>query len=309
MRVGIIGGAGFIGSNLAESLFKLNHQVHIFDNFESGKRSNLGNLDVRIVEGDIKNREEIEKFILENNIETCFHLAAMGSVPRSILNPDASFNSNVIGSLNVLNAVKKHRLPIMYTSSSSVYGSNEKMPKSEDDWMSPISPYGAFKSSAEAIFQAYAHSYHLDVKIVRPFNVYGPKQNPEGAYAAVIPKWIIAAIKKEPLIVYGDGSQRRDFTFVDDVVKVFIESITNRNHDLRPLNLAFGDSVNLLEILEIFKSYFGKIKILFEPEREGDIKNSESDSSKFRKIYPMIRQTPIQEGLIKTFDWFTANHN
>jgi UDP-glucose 4-epimerase len=309
VRVGITGGAGFIGSNLAQHLVKSGYTVSVLDNLETGFLSNLEGVNANLVRADLKNLNEVEGFFQKEEIDYCIHLGALGSVPRSIDTPRASFEANAIATLNVLESVKKRSIPIIFSSSSSVYGKNPKLPKIEKDWLSPISPYAASKLAAEAMTLAFRESYGISTLVYRLFNVYGPKQNPDSLYAAVIPKWIFAAFKGEPLVVYGDGEQKRDFTFVDDVVQILSRSI-RENHDADyPVNLAFGNPVTLNEIIGVFKSYFGGIKVEYKEIRKGDIRNSESNPKALSDLHNnQIKETPLEKGLIATFDWYKEHY-
>jgi UDP-glucose 4-epimerase len=254
MKIGITGGAGFIGSNLVGQLIRSGHEVSVFDNFETGFRENLLSLSVNITQGDLKDIDAVNDFFSKSEIEYCVHLGALGSVPRSIENPRASFDSNAIATLNVLEIARIRLTPVLFSSSSSVYGINKNLPKIEKDWLSPISPYAASKLAAEGLTMAYRESYGLPITIYRLFNVYGPHQNPESLYAAVLPKWIFAAFNNQPLVVFGDGEQRRDFTFVDDVISVFEKSIIAKHNIDYPINLAFGNPVTLNQILNVYES-------------------------------------------------------
>jgi UDP-glucose 4-epimerase len=310
VRVGITGGAGFIGSNLAQHLVKYGYTVSVLDNLETGFLSNLEGVNANLVRADLKNLSEVEGFFQKEEIDYCIHLGALGSVPRSIDTPRASFEANAIATLNVLESVKRRSIPIIFSSSSSVYGKNPKLPKIEKDWLSPISPYAASKLAAEAMTLAFRESYGISTLVYRLFNVYGPKQNPDSLYAAVIPKWIFAAFKGEPLVVYGDGEQKRDFTFVDDVVQILSRSI-RENHDADyAVNLAFGNPVTLNEIIGVFTSYFGGIKVEYKEIRKGDIRNSESNPETLSELHDnQIKKTPLEVGLVATFDWFKKQYS
>lgn len=198
----------------------------------------------------------------------------------------------------------------MYSSSSSVYGSNLKLPKTEKDWMAPISPYAASKLAAESLTTAFGKSYGLPVITYRLFNVYGPFQNPESIYSAVIPKWIFAAFRKEPIVVFGDGEQKRDFTFINDVTHVFKKSIEEKHVSTDPINLAFGKSVTLNNILKVFKLYFGEIYLDYRDIRQGDIRNSESNPELLINLHKGdLTQTSISDGLLRTFEWYKSRYN
>ncbi len=310
MRVGITGGAGFIGSNLAQHLVKSGYSVSILDNLETGFLSNLEDVNANLVRADLKNLTEVDSFFQREEIDYCVHLGALGSVPRSIETPRASFEANAIATLNVLESVKKRSIPIIFSSSSSVYGKNPKLPKIEKDWLSPISPYAASKLASESMTLAFRESYGISTLVYRLFNVYGPRQNPNSLYAAVIPKWIFAAFQGEPLIVYGDGEQKRDFTFVDDVVQILSSSIREEHDADYPINLAFGNPVTLNEILRVFKSYFGETKVEYREIRKGDIRNSESNPKTLTDLHRnQIKKTPLEVGLVSTFDWFKKQYS
>ena len=304
MKVAVTGGAGFIGSNLTASLLEAGHQVSIFDNLETGNLENIENLDVEFVKGDLRNQSEVQDFFANRNLEYCIHLGAMGSVPRSIENPRTSFEANVLGTLNLLESARIARVPIIYSSSSSVYGSNLKLPKEELDWQSPISPYGSFKSSSESMLMAYGKSYDLKINIFRLFNVYGPRQNPHGAYSAVIPRWIISAFRNEPITIFGDGNQKRDFTFVEDVNKIILLTMNKLESEMLPINLAFGNPVTLNEIVSIFKEFFPRLEVTYSDVRKGDIRDSESDPKKLMSYIGDFAPTSLREGLHFTFNWY-----
>lgn len=304
MKVAVTGGAGFIGSNLTASLLEAGHQVSIFDNLETGNLENIENLDVEFVKGDLRNQTEVQEFFANRNLEYCIHLGAMGSVPRSIANPRTSFEANVLGTFNLLESARIARVPIIYSSSSSVYGSNLKLPKEELDWQSPISPYGSFKSSSESMLMAYGKSYDLKINIFRLFNVYGPRQNPHGAYSAVIPRWILSAFRSEPITIFGDGNQKRDFTFVDDVNKIMLLTMNKLEGEMLPINLAFGNPVTLNEMVSIFKEFFPNLEVTYSDVRKGDIRDSESDPKKLMSYIGDFEPTSLREGLHLTFNWY-----
>jgi len=311
MRLGITGGAGFIGANLSKLLVDSGHEVYLFDNLETGFKNNVDFASpTKFVEGDLRSADNIKSFFEELGIEYCVHLGALGSVPRSIDNPRDSFEVNALGTLNILEAAKINNIPVMFSSSSSVYGSNLKLPKIEKDWLSPISPYAASKLAAESLVTAFGRSFSMQVLTYRLFNVYGPWQNPTGIYSAVIPKWIFAAFKKQPLILYGNGEQKRDFTFVSDVVRIFKNSIEKKHASDFPVNLAFGNPVSLNNILGVFESYFGNLTIEKLTERQGDIKDSAANPESLIELHDNnVLQTQLNDGLFSTFDWFKSRYN
>ena len=268
---------------------------------------NLRGIPHNFVFGDLLDADAVKTFFLKGKLDYVVHLAAVGSVPRSIENPRLSFENNAQATLNVLEACKLQELPILFSSSSSVYGKNPKMPKKETDWLAPMSPYAASKLSAEGMCQAYRESYQMNINVFRLFNVYGPKQNWKGAYAAVIPKWITAAENSEPIVVYGDGEQKRDFTYIKDVVQTFKAVITSQTCLQSPINLAFGKPISLNGILNIFSERYKNIKIEFQPKRTGDILHSEADTSLLRASEVMPANiTTIQQGLDETIKWYNS---
>jgi UDP-glucose 4-epimerase len=306
MKIGITGGAGFIGCNLARRLALAGHEVFIIDNLSTGFLDNLNETNHIFCNGDLTDWESVREFFSKTEPEYIFHLGALGSVPRSLENPRSSFENNALATLNVLEAARQSKTPILFSSSSSVYGKNVKLPKIETDWVAPISPYAASKLSAEALCQSFKESFNLRTSVFRLFNVYGPHQSAKSLYAAVIPKWIMAAKKGNPLEVFGDGEQKRDFTFVDDVTKVMEDVMNHVDEVIGPTNLAFGKPVTLNEILVVFREYFGDIEILYLPRRQGDIRDSESDPSKLLGLQIGPNEpTGIREGLLRTFEWFS----
>lgn len=300
----ITGGAGFIGSNLVSRLLREGHSVAVLDNLETGSMENIQGLEIDFFEADLRNYEEISKIFKSQNFDYCVHLGAMGSVPRSIHETRLSFESNVVGAFNVLENAKTTDLPVIFSSSSSVYGSNPKLPKNEWDWQSPMSPYGAFKSSSESMFLAYANAFDLRLHVLRLFNVYGPQQNPFGSYSAALPRWILAGFKKETITVFGDGNQKRDFTYVDDVTDVISKVMYVKNVDAFPINVAAGNPSTLNEIIEILFEYFGPLKIKRENPRNGDIRESESDPGRLKSVIGEVSWTQMKEGLFKTCEWY-----
>ena len=222
-KVAITGGAGFIGSNLAESLIKKGFDVIIIDDLSTGLIANIDMKNCEFREFSINDATKLKKALKDT--ETIFHLGARGSVPRSIKNPVATHEVNATGTLNVLEAARESGAHVIFSSSSSVYGRNMQLPKEEKMWLGPMTPYAASKLSAESYVEAYGSSYELPVTILRFFNVFGPRQRPDHEYAAVIPKWIWLAMQGKPVDLYGDGTQSRDFTYVKTVVDIAISAM------------------------------------------------------------------------------------
>lgn len=309
MRVGITGGAGFIGSNLSKLLIERNYDVSIIDNLSSGDLKNLDGLKLDFINGDINDTLAIDRFV--SNSDYIIHLAAIGSVPKSIDDPLSSFSTNVVGTFNILESVRKYRKPLIFSSSSSVYGSNPQTPKTELDWLSPISPYGGTKLSGEAMCLGFKNAFNLQILIFRFFNVFGPNQKPDNPYSAVIPKWALSALKDEELIMYGDGSQVRDFTYIDTVTNIIESAVANKVESSSPINLALGNSTPLSELIPVYEKYFGRIKVRKLNPRSGDIKVSTSNSTYLRQVFKNIdiEAEPLEGSLIKTFEWIKKNYS
>jgi UDP-glucose 4-epimerase len=305
MKIGITGGAGFIGSNLANFLANQGHKVKVLDNLSNGKINNLEIAQIEFIDSNILDKETLEKFFAD--VEYLVHLAALGSVPRSINYPLEVFQVNVVGTLNLLELARKYNIPILFSSSSSVYGSNLKIPKSELDWLSPLSPYASSKMSCEAMVSAWATSYKMDASIIRLFNVFGPNQRWESEYAAVIPKWCSKIIKGEEIQIYGDGNQLRDFTYIKDVVEIISIIINEKRSFGGTLNLAFNNQVSLNCLINELASINSNVKHTYMPARAGDISNSLSDGVLIKKIFPEVRPNPFRSSLNATYKWIENN--
>lgn len=305
-RILITGGAGFIGTNLSQVLIKKGYRVHILDDFSNGLKSNLSEIGTfELIEGSILNKKLVENTI--KNVDTVVHLAAKGSVPRSIKDPQSAFEVNTVGTFNILEAIRKYRKSLIFSSSSSVYGLNSELPKKEKMWMQPISPYAASKLSAESLVSGYSSSYNLRTTTLRLFNVFGPYQRPNHEYAAVIPKWIWSALENEPIKVFGDGSATRDFTFVLDLVKIIEQILDKDSSHPTPINLAFGSRISLNDVIAHLKIRFPNIEVEFHDERPGDVKDSQNSPELLNQIFPNIYPTAFETALDSTIDWINRN--
>ena len=300
-RVLITGGAGFIGSNLAQRLHD-NYEVIVLDDLSTGLKSNLENLNLKFVEGSILNGKVVDE-LFEERIDVIVHLAALGSVPRSIAEPRPTFETNVLGTFELLEKSRIHNSHFIFASSSSVYGNNLDSPKNEKSWVSPISPYGASKLSGEAFSVSYANAFNLKISTFRFFNVFGPKQRPDHQYAAVIPKWINAALNNSELEIYGDGEQTRDFTYVDDLINCLEITIEKELNFKGVVNLAFGTRISLNEILQLLTYHFPNLKFKYLAERTGDIRDSKSDPTNLRKLFGDLTHTTFEKALTETINW------
>ena len=304
-KVGVTGGAGFVGTNLVRELLKHGHEVIVVDDLSAGLVSNIEGLDIDFVKTSITDFKSLKKALLP--ADCIFHLAARGSVPRSIQNPRATFEVNVTGTQNVLEVARENGAKVIFSSSSSVYGSNQDLPKKERMWMSPISPYAASKLAGEALVQSYAKSYGLVATSFRFFNIFGPFQRPDHDYAAVIPKWIWKAMNNQPLEIYGDGHQTRDFTYVMTVVQALIATLdTNLRHE-DPINLAFGNRISLNDVIIELKKFFPSLDTHYLPARLGDVVDSQNDPSYLNSILPKIAPGSFANSLAATVSWFSQD--
>ena len=305
MRVLVTGGAGFIGTNLVRRLLDSGHEPRVFDDFSTGLASNLAGLDVDVIEGSLADPDAVGRATV--GMEAIVHLGARGSVPRSIEDPIATHEVNATGTLNVLEAARRAGAHVVLASSSSVYGSNTALPKVEDTWTRPLSPYAASKLAGESYALAYRTSYELPVLALRFFNVFGPWQRPDHDYAAVVPKWLWRMMRGEPIQVFGDGLQSRDFTYVDTVVDVLTEGLDRRVSWGSPINLAFGNRHSLLSLIAAMEEVLGvRAEVEFLPERPGDVRDSENDPALLRETFPDVLPTPLDEALHVTADWLQS---
>ncbi|GAA2607239.1 NAD-dependent epimerase/dehydratase family protein [Streptomyces axinellae] len=305
MHVVITGGAGFIGSNLARALTQHPDiaEVRIIDNFATGTKDNLTGLDAQLFEGDVQDPALLDSAL--DGTDAVVHLAALPSVPRSLWDPISTHHANATGTLQVLEAARRAgNLHVIAASSSSVYGATPALPKHEDLPTVPMSPYAVTKLATEAYLTAYHHSFDLPVLPLRFFNVYGPGQRADHPYAAVIPRWIHAALNGHPATVYGDGTQTRDFTYVGTVTTLITDALLRRIVHPTPVNLAFCTRTSLLNLAEELGSVLGTpLPLQYEPGRPGDVPHSQADSARLRALFPAVTPTPLLRGLLETVAW------
>lgn len=282
-------------------------QITVLDDLSSGLSSNLSSCVADFRLGSILDCTLLRE--LTRGADAVVHLAAIGSVPRSLESPRNSHDANITGTLNVLEVAKDvGTKQVIVASSSAVYGANPSLPKMESDWTRPLSPYGVTKLAAEAYALAYATSFDLRVLPLRFFNVYGPGQRADHAYAAVIPAFISQAIRAQPVEIYGDGLQTRDFTFVDDVNSIIAESLRIGLSSEAPVNLAFGTRYSLQDIIGIIEKELGvEIEVRYKPPRPSDVRNSSADNSLLRELIPGIVKTDFSAGIRKTIEWFKTH--
>jgi len=302
VKVLVTGGAGFIGSNLVRRLLDHGDEVVVLDEFSTGFRANLDGLDLHLVEGSILDDGALGLAV--KGADSIVHLAALGSIPRSIANPVAAHEVNATGTLRVLEAARKTGAHVTVASSSSVYGSVPDLPRVETLATRPMSPYGASKLAAEGYTLAYGKSYGVETLPLRLFNVYGQRQVAGHAYAAVIPVFIDAALRGIPLPLQGDGRQSRDFTFVDTVTWVLAHAAHYRITSDVPVNVAMGANISLLELIAELEPLVGhSLEIEERPERVGDVQASCAELQRFRRLFPSAPTVTFTEGLAATVEW------
>ena len=308
MKVVVTGGAGFIGANLCAHLSRLDEiaEVWAFDDLSTGFRENLigAGPKVRFVEGSVLDGQAVREVAAD--ADAIVHLAARPSVPRSLEDPIRSHQVNVDGTLNVLEYARlSDKTPqVIFSSSSSVYGSNPTLPKHESMATLPRSPYAASKLAGEAYVLAYQDSFGVPAIPFRFFNVYGPLQAPGHAYAAVVPAFLHAALRGEPVLVHGDGTQTRDFTHVDTVTSVMAEAILAKVTAGTAVNLAFGTRYSLLDVLSIMEELIGHpIQRDYGPSRTGDVRDSQAAGDLLMSMFPEITPVLLRDGLVSTLEW------
>lgn len=303
MRVLVTGGAGFIGANLCRTLLATGAvEVIVLDDLSTGSLDNLDGCDVDIRVGSVLDADAVGRAC--TGVQAIVHLAALGSVPRSVADPTTSFAVNATGTVNVLEAARRAGAHVLFASSSSVYGSNPALPKHEDLAPRPMSPYAASKLAAESTVLAYSSSYALPVLAFRFFNVYGPLQRAGHAYAAAIPAFVHAALRGEPVTVFGDGSQSRDFTFVDTVCEVLTDAVIRRVTSAEPVNLAFGSRIRLNDIIDRLSQVLGSsLNVRYAAPRVGDVLHSSADDTRVRALFPAVRPVALDVGLAATVEW------
>jgi nucleoside-diphosphate-sugar epimerase len=299
----VTGGGGFIGSHLVDRLLSDGYEVRVLDNFATGHRANLAQAieDVELVEGDVQSYERAHNAV--RGCDVVFHLAALPSVPRSIQDPLTSTASNVTGTLNVLLAARDEDVRrVVFASSSSVYGPQGPYPQREDAAARPISPYAVSKLAAEGYCRAFTHVYGLETVAVRYFNVFGPRQDPLSQYAAVIPRFISAALDDEPPVVFGDGEQSRDFTYIDNTVDGTVLASTAADVAGETFNVACGEAISLNQLLDHVREITGKpVEAVHEDPKPGDLQRSQADISRAREALGYEPAVDLRAGLERTF--------
>lgn len=308
----VTGGAGFIGSNLCEAILKMGYKVRCLDDLSTGKQSNvdmfLSNSNYRFIKGDIKSLDTCMKAC--EGVDYVLNQAAWGSVPRSIEMPLQYCANNIQGTLNMLEAARKNGVKkFVYASSSSVYGDEPNLPKKEGREGNLLSPYAVSKRSDEEWAKQYSKHYGLDTYGMRYFNVFGRRQDPDGAYAAVIPKFIKQLLNNEQPTIHGDGKQSRDFTYIENVIEANLKAcLASSKIAGQTFNIAYGAREYLIDIYYTLTKALGKdIEPCFGPDRAGDIKHSNADISKARKMLGYAPEYDFERGLYEAIDWYKEN--
>jgi nucleoside-diphosphate-sugar epimerase len=307
-KVLVTGGAGFIGSNLTETLLKQGHLVRVLDNFSTGRRENLvfdkAFPSLEIIEGDICDLSICQRAM--NDVEFVFHQAALPSVQRSVEDPLTSNSVNVEGTLNVLLAGRDAGVKrFVYASSCAVYGDDPIIPKREEMPPNPLSPYALQKYIGEQYCRLFSQLYSLETVSLRYFNIFGPKQDPTSIYSAVIPRFINAMLEGRPPIVFGDGEQSRDFTYIDNVVQANLLAMSADHLNGEAINIACGKRISLNKLSDILKDIIGsKVSPIYQEPRKGDIRHSLADIQKGKRISDYCPIVEIGDGLKKTVEYF-----
>ena len=317
MKILVTGGAGFIGANLVKSLLERSdvEGVRVLDNLATGTKSNIEEFTsdprFQFMEGDIRSYADCIKACA--GINAVSHQAALGSVPRSINDPLTTNEVNITGTLNVFTAAKEQGIKrVVYAASSSTYGDHPGLPKVEDKIGNPLSPYAVTKYVNELYARVYATTFGMQLIGLRYFNIFGPKQNPKGPYAAVIPLFVKAVLDNEPPLINGDGETSRDFTYVANAVQANILALTTQNEAAvnQVYNIAVGEQTSLNELFGIIKGLAGSdLAPKYGPERRGDVRHSLADISKAKALLGYQPQVTIKEGLKTTFEWYRSQHN
>jgi len=308
MKYLVTGGAGFIGSNIVKELLKQGQEVRVLDNFATGKRENilplLKNPKLTLIEGDLRSFHIVRSAV--KGVDYILHQGALPSVPRSINDPITTNDVNILGMLNILEAAKEFEVKrVICASSSSIYGNSESLPKVETMPVNPMSPYALTKYTQERYCQIFYQLYGLETASLRYFNVFGPNQDPTSQYSAVIPKFIKLMMQNKRPVIYGDGSQSRDFTYVENNVWANIQACTAEKAAGEVINIACGESYTLVDLVKMLNEILGKeIEPVFEKERAGDVKHSLAGIEKAKEVLRYEVKVDFKEGLRRTVDFF-----
>jgi len=305
MQILVTGGAGFIGSHLVDLLLMQNHQVVVLDNFSTGKLGNLpkANDALRIVNGDIRRSETVETAIA--GCDAIIHLAAVASVQASVDDPCGTHQVNLVGTLNLLEAAKKQGIKrFVYASSAAVYGDTQELPVSETTPLNPLTPYAADKLAGEYYIDFYRRQYGLEPVVFRFFNIFGPRQDPSSPYSGVISIFLQRALAGQPITVFGDGEQTRDFVYVADLVRLLEQAVNMPDHIAEPMNVGNGEQTSLNQLLAAIQNFSNQpLDISYDAPRPGDIRHSCANNQRVRELMMFQNEYTIPEGLKRTWEW------
>jgi nucleoside-diphosphate-sugar epimerase len=306
----ITGGAGFIGSNMVRFLLDKGQKVRVLDNFETGKRENLTEVTSRIelIEGDIRDMATVRRAVA--GAEVVYHLAALGSVPRSVEDPATSHDVNVNGIVNMLIAARDAKVRrFIFSSSSSVYGQSKVLPQHEDLLLAPISPYGATKAAGEIYCRTFYETYGLQTISLRYYNVFGPRQDPTSQYAAAIPLFVSALLRDKAPTIFDDGEQSRGFTYIDNVTQANWLAAKVKETRGEAVNISTKNAVTVNTVVNVIRKLMGKenIKPVYAPSRPGDIKHSLADVKKAKEVIGYEPFISFEEGIAKAINWYKEN--
>lgn len=305
----ITGGAGFIGSNMVRFLLERGLSVRVLDNFETGKKENLAEIagEIEIIEGDIRDNDIVKQAV--TGVDVVYHLAALGSVPRSIKDPVTTHDVNVTGIFNMLNQSREAGVKrFVFASSSAVYGQSPVLPQHEKLPLAPISPYGATKAIGEVYCRAFYETYGLETICLRYYNVFGPRQDPSSQYAAAIPLFVSAFLGNQSPIIFDDGEQSRGFTYIENVMQAnFLAAQASETHGAA-VNISTSNAVTVNTVVKVIAELLGKdIAPVYAPPREGDIKHSLADVSYAKEVIGYHPLVSFEEGIRKAIDWYKEN--
>lgn len=306
----ITGGAGFIGSNMIRFLLEKGERVRVLDNFETGKRENLTEISGRfeLIEGDVRDMDTVRRAVAGTDV--IYHLAALGSVPRSVKDPATTHDVNVNGIVNMLIAARDAKVRrFIFSSSSSVYGQSKVLPQHEGLPLAPISPYGATKAAGEIYCRVFYESYGLQTISLRYYNVFGPRQDPTSQYAAAIPLFVSALLRNKAPTIFDDGQQSRGFTYIDDVMEANRLAANAKETHGQAVNISTKNAVTVNTVVNVIKKLMGKenIKPMYAPPRPGDIKHSLADVTLAKKVIGYEPFVSFEEGIARAINWYEEN--
>jgi len=306
----ITGGAGFIGSNMARFLLEKGESIRIFDNFETGRKENLQPImeDIDLIEGDIRDKDSVKKAV--SDMDVVYHLAALGSVPRSLKDPETTHDVNVNGIFNLLLAARDANIRrFVFASSSAIYGDNAVLPQHEGLPLAPISPYGGSKAIGEILLKSFHEAYGLETLSLRYYNVFGPRQDPSSQYAAAIPLFVSALMRDTPPTIFDDGEQSRGFTYIDNIMNANYLAATCSKATGEALNISTSNAVTVNTVVNTIKELLGKnhIEPTYTEPRPGDIKHSLADISKAKDLIGFEPTVSFDQGIRRAIDWYREN--